>query len=190
MKKFIILSLLFAISITTSAQHKPLKQIKLPDIYISNTGAEKTYNTENTREIYSAYFYTLRNSIAHHKGIRDYDLGYDAWVLNVGLDTDEAIALNSHALMNENISDFFTGVDKLKISVGESIYTIDCWYYSSMNRYYRLMLDINKFIAKHISISGLQGIISDDIEIIAFSEIEQELWRRAANDVYETRKNL
>lgn len=190
MKKLILISLLLLASVSIYAQHKPLKSIDLNSVYISQSGADKTYNIGNTREIYTAYFYSYRNSVAHHKGIKDYDLGYDLWSLNIRLDTDEAIALNSYALMTESSSKFYTGKDKLKISIGESTYTIDNWYYSELGGQYHLMIDINKSITNHISISGFQGIIAHNVEIIAFSDIEQELWRRAAKDVYDTRRNL
>ena len=36
---------------------------------------------------------------------------------------------------------------------------------------------------------NLHNISSQGIEIIAFTEIEQELWRRTAKDVYDTCKD-
>lgn len=190
MKKIILLSILLLASVSMHAQHKPLKQINIHDIYLSGVGGTKTYNSGNTQEIYTVYFYHHRNSVAHYKGIKDPDLNYDLWSLTVDIDLDEAIALLAHALMKESSSDFWVGLGNLKIAVGESTYTIDKWYYSELMGQHRLLIDINKSIAHHIGISGLQGIIVGDIEIIALSEIEQELWRRSAKDVYETRKNL
>lgn len=189
MKRLITLTALIACSLTMSAQHKLLKQINIHDIYLNGVGASKTYNIGSTQETYTAYFYDHRNSIYHTKGIKAPDLGYDSWSLNVEIDLDEAIALLAHALMKESSSDFWVGLGKIKITVGESTYTIDDWYYSSLKGH-RLLIEINKSIAHHIGISGLQGIMVGDIEIIALSEIEQELWRRSAKDVYETRKNL
>lgn len=191
MKKLVLISLLFLASISIYAQHKPLKYIDLNSVYISQSGFEKSYNIGSTREIYRSYFYLGSHSISHQKGIKDYDLGYDSWTIDIVMDNNEAIALNLYTAKSEQLTDFYAGLTYLKIVVGEATYDVKTWYYTeSVPERRALLMDINKTIAEHISISGLQGIIVNDIEIIAFSEIEQELWRRAAKDVYDTRKNL
>lgn len=193
MKKFIyLLSFLFLLFGTCAyAQHKPLKPIELNSVYISQSGAEKSYNIGKTREIYKSYFYLGSHSISHQKGIKDYDLGYESWNVDFVLDNNEAIALNIYTAKSEQFTNFHAGLTCLKIVVGEATYDVNTWYYSEATSTHRyLMMDINKSIAEHISVSGLQGIIVNNIEIIAFSEIEQELWKRAAKDVYDTLKNL
>ena len=188
MKRIVFLLIALSMSMVVFAQHKPLKQIELKDAYLSRSGSGKSYNTGNTREIYTAYFNLGHNSIGHHKGIKDYDLGYDAWVIDIHLNPTDAVALNLYATMEESFSKFYVGTAPLCISVGGAIYEIATWYYSDTG--FALMMDINKLIAQHISISGFQGILVGDVEIIAFSDIDQEQWRRAAKEVYETRKNL
>lgn len=194
MKRLVILSVLLTFCFAMTAQHKPLKQINLNDIYISQSGAEKSYNSGSTREIYSSFFHLGSSRVSHYKGIKSPDMGYDAWTINVALDNNDAIALNSYANMNKEFDNFYSGSSALKLEVGETHYEVNIWYYSdisiSTTSLRTLMIDINKSIAEHISISGLQGIFIDNIEIIAFSDIDQELWRRAAKDVYNTRKNL
>ena len=185
------MSFLFVTSIITYAQYKPLKRINLSDVYISQSGINKSYNIDCTKDIYSSFFYLNSHRLSHHKGIKDPDLGYDSWTIDLNLDTNKAIALNLYANMQEAFDSFYNGITKLKLCVGETLYEIDTWYYSEASSTHRtLMMDITKPITKHISISGLQGIYVDNIEIIAFSDIEQELWRRAAKDVYENRKDL
>lgn len=191
MKKLVLLSILLLASVSIRAQHKPLKSIDLNSVYISQSGFEKSYNIGSTKEIYRSYFYLGSHSISHHKGIKDYDLGYDSWRLDFNLENNDAIALNLHTAKSEQFTNFYSGLTYLKIVVGEATYDVKTWYYSESTPTHRsLMMDINKSITEHISVSGLQGIIVNDIEIIAFSEVEQELWRRAAKDVYDTRKNL
>lgn len=191
MKKFVLLSILLLASASMHAQHRPLKSIDLNSVYISQSGFEKSYNIGKTREIYKSYFYLGSHSISHQKGIKDYDLGYDSWNVDFVLDNNEAIALNIYTAKSEQSTNFYAGLTHLKIVVGEATYDVNTWYYSEVTSTHRyLMMDINKSIAEHISVSGLQGIIVNNIEIIAFSEIEQELWKRAAKDVYDTRKNL
>lgn len=185
----VITIIILLIGVCTHAQHKPLKHIDLNSVYISQSGAEKSYNTGNTREIYGSYFYLGRNRISHHKGIQSPDLGYDLWEITTRIDADEAIALELYTVQEKLSSDFYSGLTKLSIVVGESIYGIANWYYSEILGNYTLMIDIDKNLTKHISISGLQGIYANGIEIIAFSDIEQELWRRAAKDVYDIRKD-
>ena len=191
MKKFIyLLSSLFLLFGTCAyAQHKPLKPIVLNSVYISQSGAEKSYNLGNTREIYASYFYLGKNRVSHHKGIQSPDLGYNLWEITTQIDTDEAIALELYTVKKEQFSDFYSGITQLSIVVGESTYKIANWYYSENLGRQAIMIDIDKNIANHISISGLQGICCNGIEIIAFSEIEQELWRRTAKDVYDTCKD-
>lgn len=188
MKRIILLLIALSMSIVTLAQHKPLKKIELKDTYLSQSGSNKSYNTGSTKEIYSAHFNLGHYYIEHQKGIKDYDLGYDAWVIGIHLDPLDAVALNLYATMEESFSKFYIGTAPLCISVGGTIYEITTWYYSETGS--GLMMDINKPIAQHISISGFQGIYVGDLEIIAFSDIDQEQWRRSAKDVYETRKHL
>lgn len=189
MKRICILFvLLFSLFATSHAQHKALKHIELSDVYISQSGSEKSYNIGNTKEIYSSYFYLGQKRIEHQKGVKDYDLGYDLWCIQMRLDSYEAIAIELYSTMEEAIGGLYSGTSELIISVGGQKYNINSWYYTKSDRY--LMLDINKNISQHISVSGLQGIETSEIEIIAFTDIEQELWRRAAKDVYETRNNM
>lgn len=188
MKKIITIIFLL-IGACAYAQHKPLKHIELNSVYISQSGAEKSYNIGNTREIYASHFYNGKNRISHHKGIDSYDLGYELWDISTQIDVDEQIALKLYTSKKEVTSGFYSGITPLSIVVGESTYKIANWYYSENLGRQAIMIDIDKNITKHISISGLQGICCNGIEIIAFSEIEQELWRRAAKDVYDTRKD-
>jgi hypothetical protein len=187
MKKILIIILL-ANCIMAYAQYKPLKSIIIDDVYISQSGSTKSYNIGNTRETYTSYFNLGFKAIEHQKGIKDYDLGYDRWGISARLDNDDTIALEAYTKSEEALGGLHLGTSILKIFVGGTMYQVTTWYYSPGDRY--LMMDISKSITEHISISGLQGIYANDIEIIAYPEIEQELWRRAAKDVYSTRKNL
>lgn len=188
MKKIITIIFLL-IGASAYAQHKPLKPIELNSVYISQSGAKKSYNIGNTREIYASHFYLGKNRVSHHKGIQSPDLGYNLWEITTQIDTDEAIALELYTVKKEQFSDFYSGITQLSIVVGESTYEISNWFYTELHGEHSLMMDIDKNITKHISISGLQGISSNGVEIIAFSEIEQELWRRAAKEVYDTCKD-
>lgn len=180
MKRFIV-ALLLTNCLALQAQHRPLKNINIADAYLSQSGSEKSYNTGNTREIYAAYFYLGKYRIEHQKGIKDYDLGYDLWSVSMRLDSEDAIAIESYASMEEGIGGLYRGKTILKVSVGESVYSADKWYYSPEHSY--LTIDLSKPIAEHISISGFQAINVDNIEIIHFTDIEQGLWQRSAKDV-------
>ena len=180
MKRLVIIYFLLNCSLL-QAQQKPLKNISIADIYLSQTGSEKSYNIGCTREIYDAYFYSGRYRIEHQVGIKDYDLGYDSWSTLMRLDSEDAMAIESYTYMDDEIGGLFRGKTELKILVGDSLYSLKTWYYSPESRY--LMLDININIAKHISISGFQAIAVNSTGIIFFTDIEQELWRRSAIDV-------
>lgn len=186
-KALIIISAILLCS-TAFAQHKELKAIDLDPVYISQSGSSKSNNIGNTRESYSSHFYVGTCFIQHQKGIQDPDIGYDVWTINASLDYKEKIALELYATKKEEFHKFYSGTSLLHISVGGTIYEISSWYYSESSS--TIMLDINKEICKHISISGLQSVLAKEIGIIAFSDIDQELWRRAAFDVYTTRKDL
>lgn len=186
MKKFIII-LLLLMEANAYAQHNPLKHINLHSVYIAQSGSEKYYNIGNTRDIYASHFYQGRNRISHHKGIQSPDLGYNLWEISTVIDTDEAIAIELYTTKEETFSGFYTGQTQISILVGSTLYKSPKWHYSETPGHYSLMIDIDQNITKHISISGLQGIYVNGIEIISYSEIEQELWRRAALDVYNMR---
>lgn len=188
MKKLITI-LFLLIGACAYAQHEPLKYIDLHNTYISQSGAEKSYNIGNTREIYGSFFYLGRNRISHHKGIKSPDLEYNLWEIKTDIDNDEAIAVELYTVKEETFSNFYTGLTHLSILVGDTIYKSPRWHYSETLGRHSLMIDIDENITKHISISGLQGIYVNGVEIISYSEIEQELWRRAAEDVYNTRKD-
>lgn len=174
--------------ISVQAQHNPLKNVKIADFYISQSGSEKSYNIGNTREIYSSYFHLGSNRVEHHRGIKDYDIGYDLWTIHLRLTSNEAIAVETYTNSKEELGGLRLGQSPLYIIVGGVRYAIKKWYYSP--NYRNLMVDISKPIAEHMAISGLQAVCADDIGIISFNDIDQELWRRAAKDVYEQRKHL
>lgn len=187
MKKIITIIFLL-IGACAYAQHKPLKHIELNKASLAQSGAKKVFNDGLTIEAYTAYFYSERNHIKYNEDLTS----GKKWQIMTLIDSDEIFALKNYTSMSNPLSsspDFYDGDSKLTILVGESAYEIEDWYFGEHPVYPLLHITINKEITEHISISGFQGIGSNGIEIIAFSEIEQELWRRTAKDVYDTCKD-
>lgn len=187
MKKiFAIMGLL--LSMTAYAQHIPLRHIEVPDNYATQIRTETTDNFSNTIETFTAYFGLGSKRFSHEKGTSYPDFEHNNWSVYVNLNTEQDEILKTHAKMQEGFTDFYTGISTIQVNIGEKQYSISTWYYSAKSK--SLMIDINKSIAEHMSVSGFQGIYTSHKEITRFSDVEQELWRRAAKTVYDKRKNL
>lgn len=176
------------ISTCIYAQHVPLKHIDVADNYATKIQLDNSYNFTNTIEICSASFALASYKISHEKGVKYPDQDYNLWNISLRLDSDESAALKSKAKMQDGLGNLSVGISKLLLVIGESKYNISTWYYSSDNNY--LMIDVTKNIAEHISISGFQSIFVENHEVVPFNDIEQELWRRSAKEVYNRRKHL
>lgn len=187
MKKIIVL-LCTLISTCVYAQHVPLKHIDVADNYATRIKLDNSYNFTNTIEICSASFALASKKISHEKGIKYPDQDYNLWNISLRLDSNQATALKSNAKLQDGLGNLSIGVSKLLLVIGESKYNISTWYYASENNH--LMIDVTKNIAEHISISGFQAIFVEGHEVAPFNDIEQELWRRAAKEVYDKRKHL
>lgn len=184
--KRIIVIICVLFSINTYAQHTPLKHIEVPDFPTNKVNTEERFNFSETVNTYTAHCLFLNQQVLHEKGIKYPDIGYDLWSIAMMLDNDEISTIKSMADMSKGIGDLLVGVTPLTVSIGESKYTIKSWYLSSR----QLMMDLNKDIIEHISISGLQSISVRTKSCLQYNDIQQELWRRCAKEVYDKRKNL
>lgn len=187
MKK-VILILSFIISLNLHAQHTPLKHVDVPDTYATQIKVDYSHNFTNTIEICTASFSLASKKIYHEKGIKHPDLDYNSWCIYLRLDSEASIQLTDKAKMQEGFGNLSIGASKMTLIIGESQYSINTWYYAGDNK--QLMIDINKNITEHISISGFQGLYVNEHLIKKFDDVDQELWRRAAKEVYSLRKNL
>lgn len=187
MRKFVFI-LALIISVNLHAQHAPLKHVDVPDNYATKINVDKSYNFTNTIDICTASFSLASKKIYHEKGIKYPDLDYNSWCISLRLDSEASTQLNDKAQMQDGLGNLSVGISKITLIIGESKYSINTWYYAGDNKH--LMIDINKNITEHISISGFQGLYVNDHLIVKFNDIEQELWRRAAKEVYSLRKDL
>ena len=184
--KRIILLLSILITSTAIAQHKPLKQIEVSDFPTNKVSVDNRNNFTNTTNTYSASSLLMRLKVSHEKGIKYPAREDDFWELSVRLDETEQSKLKTMAKIEAGFGDLLVGVDPLILYIGESKYTIRGWYLG--DKY--LMIDINKALTEHISISGFQSIYVGNSAFIQFGDTEQELWRRCALEVYKNRKHL
>lgn len=187
MKKIFVIAGLI-LSMTAYAQYTPLRHIEVPDNYGTQIRTEISDNISNTIETFTAHFGIGSKRFNHEKGTSYPDFERNNWNVSIKLNSEQDEILRAHAKMEEGFTRFYTGTSTIQINVGEKQYNITTWYYAADSK--SLMIDINKTIAEHISVSGFQGIYSSYKEILRFSDIEQELWRRAAKTVYDKRKNL
>lgn len=181
MKRLLLLMIML---ICTSAygQHRPLKHIEVNESNVVYQLHKKCENNITASvNTYSASSLLVRLQVSHELGIKYYDRLVNDWLVQLRLRDNELAKIKSLATF---LNDF--GIEPLTLKIGESSYTVKKWYLG--NEY--LIIDINKSIAEHISISGFQSINFNGQSFVAFEELEQEMWRRCAKDVYENRKHL
>ena len=189
MKKFFIIVSILICSQIINAQHIPLRHIEVPDTFKTRLRFENYNNSDHTKDIYSVSFDLPSKSITHEKGIEWPHFEHDLWHISVILDSEQSNLLTTVAKMQEELGGLlFKGISEIYITVGESKYNVSSWYYFPDSK--QLDLDITKSITEHISISGFQGIYCQYKDIVRFSDIEQELWRRSATEIFNKRKQL
>ena len=189
MKKILITIAFLIVACVSYAQHLPLKHIEVGDYPTTEIRKSFSNNFANTINPYSAKF-CFTWGIYHEVGFKDPDLNFCTWGLEMNLNTKQDLTLKIKASTTQGFGDLLQGVKPLYLSVGETTYPVRTWYYATDSKH--LMLDFYKGIVEHISISGLQGIYvnipSEDSQLIKFTDVEQELWRRSAEEVYSKRK--
>lgn len=186
MKKLILLSLFFLVSVSIYAQHKPLTDIVIPT---DPDNQIKTEHKIDKKDIYEAFWGYPTRRISHNLGIEMPFINHNSWEITIALKPSESLSLISNAKTQDDYG-LTKGITKLYIMIGESAYAIENWYYFDYIDNFLLTIEINKSIVEHISISGIQSIYCDTKNFIWFSDIEQVLWSKVAKTVYDKRKNL
>lgn len=189
MKKILIALICTILCFSAHAQHVPLKHIEVPDFPTTQIRKDYSNNFAKTINTYSAIF-SFTWCFRHEVGYKEPDLDYNVWGLSLVLDQKQDLTLRIKAKAEQGLGDLLQGAAPLYLTVGGKHYVINTWYYATGNK--RLMLDFEKNIVEHVSVSGLQGIytetVSEENKIIVFNEVQQELWRRSAEEVYSKRK--
>lgn len=185
MKRLFFIALSLLICVGTYAQHKPLKHIEIKESAITQVRTENRNNYTNTINTYSASA-LLSLRVSHEKGIKYPELDYELWSASYNVNDDKVSLLKSMAKLSEGFGGLLIGATPMTLSIGESNYIIDSWYLGTQ----QIMIDLNKTIIEHISVSGLQSIRFGSSCYVEFGDTEQELWRRCAKEVFDKRKHL
>ncbi|MBR6732165.1 MAG: hypothetical protein IKL91_05575 [Bacteroidales bacterium] len=162
MKRIIILLLASMPVITWAQDFKPLEAVEVPDFPTNNiTVDENEYMGGGT--YYTAHHLLAQRSMNAYLGVpASFDISYK--------------------VKNVTIPERTTA--KLLVGGEEYYMRVDFVYNGSVS------IPINGQHIKHIAVSGLQGIVYiDNGDIIYkqdFNAIEQELWRRTADELIKT----
>lgn len=164
MKKIAVLAALLVISIGVTAQdYKPLEKVEVPD-YPTN----KITISENTSLATGHTYYTAQHSLFTRTISAE---------LGVPLICDLSIKITEAEIPQGTT---------IKTSIGEENYYFTAGFVYEEKIY----ADIDKEHIKHIAVSGIQSmtfILNGQVILVKnFNAIEQELWRRTAEELCKT----